>query len=145
MWLFYMFTVSSDWAKVLKHSLPSPPFLLRQVSCKLSGEGRSECCFNRPLQPAFSPFSWVACLGREGMTCSSQVRFVAFQCMFEIVLIAVLENELWFQGRKKHFRSKEPVLPPSPAVARLTVAPFVAFLPVFLLPGATCSTGSGDM
>lgn len=55
-WLFYMFIVSSDWSKVLKHSLPSSPSLL-EVSCKAFSEGGSEYCFYVLVQCAFSPFS----------------------------------------------------------------------------------------
>ena len=47
-------------------------------------------------------------------------------------------------GRKKRFKSKELVLPQSPAVARFSVVPFIAFLPVFLLSDATGSTQCGD-
>lgn len=41
----------------MKHSLPSPPFLLRQVGCESASEGASECCFNVLVQPVFSPLA----------------------------------------------------------------------------------------
>lgn len=92
-WLFYMFIVSSDWSKVLKHSLPSSPSLL-EVSCKAFSEGVSTAFMSWCSVHSLPSLSTL--LGSEGMIGSSQVRSSPFHCMSRIVLITILKNQLWF-------------------------------------------------
>lgn len=78
------------------------------------------------------------------MMYSSQLRSSAFQCLFKIVLIAILDNELWSTVEMAEGNTlQKQRTGPSPAASCSTLQ-HSAILPVFLLSDATCSTQCGD-